>query len=93
MLVDEHLHPSWIVRLASPAADVVARLRTQPWVRHVESLGADRLRVDADTMEHGERGIPDVLAESGARLVACEPREADLEAAFLALTGREEGRR
>jgi len=91
-LVDEHLHPSWIIRLATPAADVVAKFRAQPWTRHVESLGPDRLRIDADCMEDGERGIPEVLAACGARLVACEPREADLEAAFLALTESKEAR-
>jgi ABC-2 type transport system ATP-binding protein len=91
-LIDEHLHPSWTLRLATPAADVAATLSSQPWARRVESLGPDLIRVDADTMEHGERGIPDVLAACGARLMTCEPREADLEAAFLALTGAEEDR-
>jgi ABC-2 type transport system ATP-binding protein len=60
-------------------------------VRRAETLDGQRIRVDADTLAHGERGIPAVLAASGARLISCEPLAADLEAAFLALTG-EEGR-
>ena len=48
---------------------------------------ADRTaRLDATTLEAGERGIPTVLAQVGARLVSCEPLAADLESAFLALT-------
>ena len=45
------------------------------------------LRVDATGIEDGERGIPAVVAACGARQVACEPVAADLESAFLALTG------
>ena len=90
-LVDEHLTPSWVLRLGSPAADVLAKLRGEPWVRQVTSLDEERVRIDADSIEHGERGIPEVLASCRARLVACEPRTADLESAFLALTGQEDG--
>jgi ABC-2 type transport system ATP-binding protein len=89
-LVDEHLTPSWVLRLGSPAADVLAKLRGESWVKRVERLDEERIRIDADSIEHGERGIPEVLASCRARLVACEPLAADLEAAFLALTGRED---
>jgi ABC-2 type transport system ATP-binding protein len=89
-LVDEHLTPSWVLRLGTPVVDVLAKLCAEPWVRRVERLDDERLRVDADTIEHGERGIPEVLVSCRARLVACEPLAADLEAAFLALTGQED---
>ncbi len=69
---------------------MLAKLRAEPWVRRVEGLDEERIRIDADSIEHGERGIPEVLASCRARLVACEPLAADLEAAFLALTGRED---
>ncbi len=39
------------------------------------------------SIEAGERGIPAVVAACGARQVSCEPVAADLESAFLALTG------
>ena len=38
-------------------------------------------------IEAGERGIPAVIAACGAGQVSCEPAAADLESAFLALTG------
>jgi ABC-2 type transport system ATP-binding protein len=60
-------------------------------VRSVERTGDRMLRVDADTLESGERGIPTILAACRSRLVSCEPVAADLESAFLALT-QQEGR-
>ena len=89
-LVDEHLAPRWPIRLSEPADDVVTKLRTQPWARRVDVLRGGDIRVDADTMRHGEHGIPEVLASCRAGLVACEPRAADLETAFLALTRTQE---
>jgi ABC-2 type transport system ATP-binding protein len=86
-LIDEHLTPRWEIRLASPTDPVLRKLATEPWVRHVERLDDGRIRLDADTIAHGEAGIPQVLAACQARLVSCEPLAADLEAAFLALTG------
>ena len=53
------------------------------------NLDGWRVRVDADSVEHGERGIPEIIASCGAGLVACEPLAADLESAFLALTRSE----
>jgi ABC-2 type transport system ATP-binding protein len=85
-LVDTHLTPRWSLRLASPLARVATALAAQPWVSHVEVTGTDTLRVDARTLDDGERGLPVVLADCDARLVSCEPLAADLESAFLALT-------
>jgi ABC-2 type transport system ATP-binding protein len=56
-------------------------------VTRVGAAGPGALRVDATGLEAGERGIPAVLAGCGARQVSCEPVAADLESAFLALTG------
>jgi ABC-2 type transport system ATP-binding protein len=88
-LVDEHLKPRWSIRLVAPIETTLAALREQPWVRRVEPVDAEHLRVEADSMEHGELGIPEVLSSCRARLVSCEPLAADLEAAFLALTSTE----
>jgi ABC-2 type transport system ATP-binding protein len=85
-LIDEHLDPRWEIRVNSPLEPLVRKLSSQPWVRRVERLDDGRLRVDADTLAHGEAGIPEILASCHARLVSCEPLAADLEAAFLALT-------
>jgi ABC-2 type transport system ATP-binding protein len=91
-LIDEHLDPRWEVRLRGPAEPVIRKLRAEPWARRVEQLDEERLRVDADTLAHGEEGITQVLASCRARLVSCEPLAADLEAAFLALTRKEDSR-
>jgi ABC-2 type transport system ATP-binding protein len=63
----------------------------QPWAARVEPVGADAIRVDATSIEAGERGIPAVIAACGAGQVSCEPAAADLESAFLALTGTTAG--
>jgi ABC-2 type transport system ATP-binding protein len=89
-LVDRYLDPRWVLRLSNPVEQVVRALADQPWTRRVETLGGQRIRVDADTVAHGEQGIPQVLAACHARLISCEPLAADLEAAFLALTAKEE---
>ena len=86
-LVDTYLRPSWLVRIAGDAAPVAAAMARQPWASRVEPVGADAIRVDATSIKAGERGIPAVIAACGAGQVSCEPVAADLEAAFLALTG------
>jgi ABC-2 type transport system ATP-binding protein len=86
-LIDTYLEPSWLVRIAGEPAPVAAALAAQPWVTRVGAAGPGALRVDATGLEAGERGIPAVLAGCGARQVSCEPVAADLESAFLALTG------
>lgn len=85
-LLDTYLQPSWQVRLAGDPRPVVERLHLQPWVVRVQAVSAGIVRVDARSLEAGERGIPEVVAACRARLVACEPLAADLETAFLNLT-------
>jgi hypothetical protein len=67
---------------------VAAALRAEPWATRVDPAGTGAIRVDAATLEQGERGIPAVIAGCGARQVSCEPVAADLESAFLSLTGQ-----
>jgi ABC-2 type transport system ATP-binding protein len=86
-LIDTYLSPRWLIRIAGDAEPVAAAMARAGWVTSVASAGPDVIRVDAISMEAGERGIPAVLAACGARQVSCEPDAADLESAFLALTG------
>jgi ABC-2 type transport system ATP-binding protein len=86
-LIDTYLEPSWLVRIAGDLLPVAAALAGQPWTTRAEPVAADAIRVDATSLEAGERGIPAVIAGCGARQVSCEPVAADLESAFLALTG------
>jgi ABC-2 type transport system ATP-binding protein len=86
-LIDTYLEPRWLVRIAGDPHPVAAALAGAPWATRAEPVGADAIRVDATSIEAGERGIPAVIAGCGARQVSCEPVAADLESAFLALTG------
>jgi ABC-2 type transport system ATP-binding protein len=86
-LIDRYLRPRWLVRVAGDIAPVAAALRAEPWATRVDPTGTGAIRVDAMTLEQGERGIPAVIAGCGARQVSCEPVAADLESAFLSLTG------
>jgi ABC-2 type transport system ATP-binding protein len=87
ILIDTYLQPRWLVRIAGDATPVAAAMATQPWATKVEPIGADTIRIDATSIQAGEHGIPAVIAACGAGQVSCEPVAADLEAAFLALTG------
>jgi ABC-2 type transport system ATP-binding protein len=85
-LIDTYLRPRWLLRVAGDAAPALAAIQAQPWATRAEHAGAGELRIDAVSLDAGERGIPAALAGCGARLVSCEPLAADLESAFLALT-------
>jgi len=85
-LIDTYLQPRWQLRLAGDPRSVIERLTLQPWAVRVQAIGPGVVRVDARSLEAGERGIPEVVAACRARLVACEPIAADLETAFLKLT-------
>jgi len=86
-LIDTYLRPSWLVRVGGDIGPVLAALNGASWATKVEPIGGDAVTVDAASIEAGERGIPAILAACGARQVSCEPVAADLESAFLALTG------
>lgn len=85
-LIDTYLQPRWLLRVAGDVGPALAAIRAQPWAIRADHTGAGELRVDAVSLDAGERGIPAALASCGARQVSCEPLAADLESAFLALT-------
>lgn len=86
-LIDTYLKPSWLVRIAGDPAPVAAAMAGERWATRVEPVAPDTIRIDATSIEAGERGIPAVISACAARQVSCEPAAADLESAFLALTG------
>jgi ABC-2 type transport system ATP-binding protein len=86
-LIDTYLTPTWLVRIASDTSAVMAAAASQSWARRVELIEPGLLRIEATSIEAGERGLPAVIAACRARLVSLEPADADLESAFLALTG------
>jgi ABC-2 type transport system ATP-binding protein len=86
-LIGTYLTPSWLVRIAGDPAPVAAAMAGERWATRVEPVAPDTIRIDATSIEAGERGIPAVISACAARQVSCEPAAADLESAFLALTG------
>jgi ABC-2 type transport system ATP-binding protein len=90
-LIDTYLTPSWLVRIAGDLGPVAAAFADQAWTSAIEQSGPDTLRIDAVSLEAGERGIPAVIAACGARQISCQPADADLESAFLALTSAPAG--
>jgi ABC-2 type transport system ATP-binding protein len=86
-LIDTYLTPTWLIRIAGDPSPVMAAAARQPWATKVELAEPGVIRIEATDMEAGERGVPAVIAGCGARLVSFEPADADLESAFLALTG------
>ncbi|WP_211244165.1 ABC transporter ATP-binding protein [Actinospica robiniae] len=85
-LLEAHLQPRWLLRLAPDPEAVARAIAAQPWATAVEQIAPDSLRIEATSIEAGERGIPAAVAACGARQISCEPAAADLETAFLALT-------
>jgi ABC-2 type transport system ATP-binding protein len=88
-LIDTYLTPRWVVRIAGDTAPVLEAAAARPWVTAAEREGQDAIRIETTSIEAGERGIPALLAGCNARQVSCLPVDADLESAFLALSGTE----
>jgi ABC-2 type transport system ATP-binding protein len=78
---------AYSVRLRPPAGPAADALEREPWVTTVERPADDRLRVTVSSTDAAEAGLPRVLADAGARVIAIAPTEADLEHVFLELTG------
>jgi ABC-2 type transport system ATP-binding protein len=88
-LIDNYLTSTWLVRIAGDPSEVVNATARQPWATRVELAEPGVIRIEATGIEAGERGVPAVIAACRARLVSFEPADADLESAFMALTGAE----
>ena len=86
-LIDEFLKPAWEIRVRGGAGRLGGLLRRRAWVTSVAVHDDESVRVEAADTASGERELPRVIAEAGAALISFHPVDADLEAAFLALTG------
>lgn len=86
-LVHEYLRPTWRVTLAEYAHPVAATLSAQSWVRSVRARSSMEFDIEAHDLALGESRLVPALASLGVRVVAITPVDADLESAFLALTG------
>jgi ABC-2 type transport system ATP-binding protein len=88
-LVERHMRPTWLVRLREHTGEsgLLRAFAAEEWVVRVTSVRPGLLRVQARTVEDGERRLLGVLDRSGARVVSVAPEESDLESAFLSITG------
>lgn len=84
-LLSERTTPAFLVRVRAPVEPVAAALGAETWSRSVSDAGHGMLRVEVSNVADAERGISEVLARTGARLISVEPETADLESVFLEL--------
>ena len=85
-LLTDHVKPAFLVRLRAPLDPVVAALRAEPWVREAAMLSGSEIRVEARSLDEGERELAGALARAGACVTSFEPEAANLEAVFLEMT-------
>ncbi|WP_436776825.1 ABC transporter ATP-binding protein [Yinghuangia sp. YIM S09857] len=86
-LVTEHMRPTWLIRLRDDGAALCRTFAAEDWVVRVSSVRPGLVRVQARTVDEGERNILGVLDRSAARVISVGPEESDLESAFLSITG------
>jgi ABC-2 type transport system ATP-binding protein len=85
-LLTERVQPAYLVRVRPPLEPVAEALRAAQWASAVSDAGHGQLRVEVTSVADAERGIVEVLAREGARVISVDPEAPDLEAVFLELT-------
>ena len=78
--------PAYRLRLRPPGDQAVEALRRASWVRSVEEVSPDELRILVETVEAAEQNLTNALAGTGVRIVSFGPEAATLEQVFLELT-------
>ncbi len=78
--------PADRLRVRPPGDRAVEALRRAPWVRSVEEVSPDELRILVETVEAAEQNLATSLAGTGVRIVSFGPEAATLEQVFLELT-------
>jgi ABC-2 type transport system ATP-binding protein len=85
-LLTERVQPAYLVRVRPPIEPAAEGLRAAAWSAGVSEAGHGQLRVEVTSVPDAERGIVEVLARIGARVISIDPEAPDLEAVFLELT-------
>jgi ABC-2 type transport system ATP-binding protein len=78
--------PTYRLRLRAPIEGTIVALRGAPWVRSVETVSKEEVRISVDSVEAAEQHLAAVLAGTDARIVSFAPEAATLEQVFLELT-------
>jgi len=78
--------PTYRLRLRPPIEGAVAALGGAPWVRSVETVSKEEIRISVESVEAAEQHLAAALAGTEARIVSFGPEAATLEQVFLELT-------
>jgi ABC-2 type transport system ATP-binding protein len=78
--------PTYLLRVRPPSDAAVAALRKARWVRSVESISPEEVRMSVASTEDVETHLAAALAATGVRIVSFGPEAASLEQVFLELT-------
>lgn len=78
--------PAYRLRVRPPGEGAIEALRRASWVRSVEAVSPEELRILVETVEAAEQNLATTLAGTGVRIVSFGPEAATLEQVFLELT-------
>jgi len=78
--------PTYRLRVRPPGQEAIVTLRRASWVRSVEEVSPEELRISVDSVEAAEQNLVNTLAGTGVRIVSFGPEAATLEQVFLELT-------
>jgi len=78
--------PTYRLRLRPPGDAAILALRRAWWVRSVEAVTQEEVRIFVESVEAAEQHMAAALASTDARIVSFGPEAATLEQVFLELT-------
>ncbi len=78
--------PTYRLRLRSPGDRAIEALRRASWVRSVEEVGPEEVRISVLSVEAAEQNLAATLDGTNVRIVSFGPEAATLEQVFLELT-------
>ncbi|MDH3261027.1 MAG: ABC transporter ATP-binding protein [Acidimicrobiia bacterium] len=78
--------PTYRLRMRPPSEAAVSALRDAPWVRSIERVSGEEVRIFVESVEAAEKHLAAALAGTDVRIVSFGPEAATLEQVFLELT-------
>lgn len=78
--------PTYRLRLRPPGDRAIEALRRATWVRSLEEVSPEELRISVESVEAVEQNLATALAGTGVGIVSFGPEAATLEQVFLELT-------
>ncbi len=75
--------PRYLVRLRAPLGPVVDTLAVIDWIRALEIVDPEQIRITASSLDEAEQNLAAALAAAGAKVVSLAPEAPSLEDVFL----------